>query len=237
MATTAVTRTLGSRKRGGIGWLGWLALLATTAIALFPMYWLLVNALTSIRATPPLTPILIPAFSLDNFRRLLGGNPFYKNWMLNSLIVAIGVTAWHIFFDTMAGYAFAKRRFPGRNLLFWVILSTLMIPIHVTIIPLYVVTRKLGLLDNLLAVILPGTATAFGIFLMRQYIQTLPSELEDAARIAFYDLTTWLSTDYGFERMAAYQLCSQVARVRVANMVDTLYSIVAKFPKRYLPAA
>lgn len=61
--------------------------------------------------------------------------------------------------------------------------------------------------------------------------------MEDAARIAFYDLTTWLSTDYGFERMAAYQLCSQVARVRVANMVDTLYSIVAKFPKRYLPAA
>jgi amidase len=60
--------------------------------------------------------------------------------------------------------------------------------------------------------------------------------MEDAARIAFYDLTTWLSTDYGFERMAAYQLCSQVARVRVANMVDTLYSILAKFPKRYLPA-
>ena len=61
--------------------------------------------------------------------------------------------------------------------------------------------------------------------------------MEDAARIAFYDLTTWLSTDYGFERMAAYQLCSQVPAVRVANMVDTLYSIVAKFPKRYLPAA
>jgi multiple sugar transport system permease protein len=183
MATTAVTRTARRTKRRGIGWIGWLALLATTAIALFPMYWLFVNALTPIRATPPLTPILIPAFSLDNFRRLLGGNPFYKNWMLNSLIVAIAVTAWHVFFDTMAGYAFAKRRFPGRNLLFWVILSTLMIPIHVTIIPLYVVTRKLGLIDNLLAVILPGTATAFGIFLMRQYIQTLPSELEDAARI------------------------------------------------------
>ena len=103
--------------------------------------------------------------------------------MLNSLVVALAVTAWHIFFDTMAGYAFAKRRFPLRNVLFWIILSTLMIPIHVTIIPLYIVTRQLGLLDSLLALILPGTATAFGIFLMRQYIQTLPSELEDAARI------------------------------------------------------
>jgi multiple sugar transport system permease protein len=171
------------RPRRGIAWLGWIALIVTTTIALFPMYWLFVNALTPIRGTPPLTPILIPAFRLDNFQRLLGGNPFYKNWMFNSMVVALAVTAWHIFFDTMAGYAFAKRRFPLRNVLFWIILSTLMIPIQVTVIPLYIVTRQLGLLDNLLALILPGTATAFGIFLMRQYIQTLPSELEDAARI------------------------------------------------------
>lgn len=58
--------------------------------------------------------------------------------------------------------------------------------------------------------------------------------MEDAARIAFYDLVTWLASDYGFEKLAAYQLCSQVAQVRVANMVDILYSVVAKFPKRYL---
>ncbi|MCI0775360.1 MAG: acetamidase, partial [Chloroflexi bacterium] len=58
--------------------------------------------------------------------------------------------------------------------------------------------------------------------------------MEDAARIAFYDLVTWLASDYGFEKLAAYQLCSQVARVRLANMVDILYSVVAKFPKRYL---
>ncbi len=60
--------------------------------------------------------------------------------------------------------------------------------------------------------------------------------MEDAARIAFYDLVTWLSNDYGFDRIAAYQLCSQVARVRVANMVDILYTVIAKFPKRYLPS-
>jgi amidase len=59
--------------------------------------------------------------------------------------------------------------------------------------------------------------------------------MEDAARIAFYDLVTWLSNDYGFDRIAAYQLCSQVARVRVANMVDILYTVIAKFPKRFLP--
>ena len=170
-------------RRGGVNVLGWLLLIVTTVIALFPMYWLFVNALTPIRSNPPLTPVLLPAFSLDNFRRLLVGNSNYLRWMLNSLVIAVAITAWHLFFDTMAGYAFAKRRFPGRNVLFWLLLSTLMIPIHVTIIPLYIITRELGLLDNPLAVILPGTATAFGIFLMRQYIQTLPTELEEAARI------------------------------------------------------
>ena len=72
-----------------------------------------------------------------------------------------------------------------------------------------------------------------------EYIMSVGSArpMEDAARIAFYDLIGWLEADYGFERIAAYQLCSQVARVRVANMVDVLYSIVAKFPKRYLPEA
>ena len=148
------------------------------------MYWLFVNALTPIYASPPLTPILWPAFKLDNIQRLLTqGSPYYLRWMLNSLVIAIAVTAWHIVFDSMAGYAFAKRRFPGREVLFWLILSTLMIPPQVTLIPLYLITQGMGLLDSPLAVILPGTAAAFGIFLMRQYIQTLPSELIEAARM------------------------------------------------------
>ncbi len=156
---------------------------AVAVVALFPMYWLFVNALTPITSTPPLTPILIPAFRFDNFERLFGGTRYYTNWMLNSLIVSLATTAWHVVFDTMAGYAFAKRRFPGRDLLFALLLSTLMVPIHVTLIPTYIITRALGLIDTLLGVILPGTATVFGIFLMRQYIKTLPSELEEAARI------------------------------------------------------
>ena len=161
----------------------WATLIATAVIALFPMYWLFTNALTPIKATPPLTPILFPAFSLDNIARLLGGTKNYANWMVNSLLVAFAVTTWHVIFDTMAGYAFAKKQFPLRNVLFWIILSTLMIPIQVTFIPLFIVSNQLHLLDSLWALILPGTAAAFGIFLMRQYIQTLPRELEDAARI------------------------------------------------------
>jgi multiple sugar transport system permease protein len=182
MAAVQMARP-GKIKPAGLPWTGWLVLVVTAVIALFPMYWLFVNALTPITSNPPLTPILWPAWSLDNFGRLLKGNVYYLNWMLNSLIIAASVTVWHLFFDSLAGYAFAKRRFPGREIMFWMMLSTLMIPIHVTVIPLFVVTNKLHLIDTLLAVILPGTANAFGIFLMRQYIQTLPSELEDAARI------------------------------------------------------
>lgn len=171
------------QRRRGLSIIGWLVLIVTSVISLFPMYWLFVNALTPITSNPPLTPILWPAWSLDNFRRLLDGNVYYLNWMRNSLLIASAVTIFHLFFDSLAGYAFAKRRFPGREIFFWLMISTLMVPIHVTVIPLFVVTNELNLIDTLWAVILPGTATAFGIFLMRQYIQTLPSELEDAARI------------------------------------------------------
>jgi multiple sugar transport system permease protein len=174
---------LRTNRRRGLSPGGWLVLIVTSVVSLFPMYWLFVNALTPITGNPPLTPILWPAWRLDNFRRLLEGNIYYLSWMRNSLVIATSVTVWHLFFDSLAGYAFAKRRFPGREPLFWLMLSTLMVPIHVTVVPLFVVTNQFRLVDTLWAVILPGTATAFGIFLMRQYIQTLPSELEDAARI------------------------------------------------------
>jgi multiple sugar transport system permease protein len=186
--TTAIfpKATEAAQPRFQFNWteiLRWFILLATAIVALFPMYWLFTNAFTPITSTPPLTPILVPALKLDNFERLLGNNKFYVNWMINSLVVALAITVFHIFFDTLAGYAFAKKQFPGKNLFFVLILSTLMIPIHVTFIPLYIISRGLGLIDSLWALILPGTAWVFGIFLMRQYIQTLPSELIDAARI------------------------------------------------------
>lgn len=188
LETTKVFPTLTETPKArfrfdGMNILRWTILIVTSIIALFPMYWLFANAFTPITSNPPLTPILVPAFKLDNFERLLANNKFYLNWMVNSLVVACVVTAFHSLFDTMAGYAFAKKRFPGRNLLFVLILSTLMIPIHVTFIPLYLINRQLGLIDSLWALILPGTAWVFGIFLMRQYIQTLPGELIDAAKI------------------------------------------------------
>jgi multiple sugar transport system permease protein len=162
----------------------WATLLLTTVISLWPMYWLFMTALTPTQETVKIPPDLLPVnASTVNFQRLFVQASDYWRWGRNSLSVALGVTLFHVVFDTLAGYGFAKKRFPGRRLLFWMILGTLMVPDHVTLVPRYIVARNLGLIDSLWAVLLPATAQVFGIFLMRQYIQTLPSELEDAARI------------------------------------------------------
>ena len=182
-------RAIQSKPTGPPRWtwrraLAWTALIVTTFISLWPMYWLFVTALTPTQETIKTPPDIIPIHaSLENFVRLFSQARDYWRWVLNSLMVTLSITIFHIFFDTLSGYGFAKKRFPGRNLLFWIILSTLMIPDHVTLVPKYIVARRLGMIDSIWAVILPGTASVFGIFLMRQYIQTLPSELEDAARI------------------------------------------------------
>ncbi len=188
MATTAtklgvVQARPPRRWKWGRFWL-WVALISTTIISLFPMYWLFVTAVTPTKDTIKTPPDLFPfSASFDNFERLFARAKDYWQWALNSLTVCLSITFFHLIFDTLSGYAFAKKRFPGRNFMFAIILSTLMIPVQVTLVPTYIVARNLGLIDNLWAVILPGTADVFGIFLMRQYIQTLPTELEEAARI------------------------------------------------------
>lgn len=105
-------------------------------------------------------------------------------WFENTFVVAVAVTVLSVLLNAMAGYAFAKIAFPGREILFWTILATIMIPGQVTIIPLFLIfTRALPLGDSLWAVILPQLAAPVGIFLMRQYMRGLPTALEEAARI------------------------------------------------------
>ncbi len=172
-------------RRVRVGTIGlWVVLVITTLISLYPLYGMYVTALTPTFDTVKTPPDLLPIHaSLENFQRLLLKSRDYPLWFANSLLITITITGFHVLFDTMAGYAFAKKQFPGRDILFAVLLATLMIPPQVTLVPLYIVTRNLGLLNNPLAVILPGTARVLGIFLMRQYIRTLPNELEEAARI------------------------------------------------------
>jgi len=109
--------------------------------------------------------------------------PNFLRWVFNSLFVASAVTAIGLLIQSMAGYVFAKKEFPGRELLFILILSGIMIPRAVTVIPAFFIVKDLGLLNSYPGLILPPLAMPLGVFLMRQYMRTLPSELLDASRI------------------------------------------------------
>lgn len=117
-----------------------------------------------------------------NFATLFERAPF-GNFIVNSLIVAGCITAAHLIFDPLVGYVFAKFKFPFRNTLFVALLATLMVPFFVRMIPLYVMMSNLRWLDSYQALITPFLMDAFGIFLMRQFIQPIPDDLIDAARI------------------------------------------------------
>src|SRR6266851_1848686 len=151
-------------------------------LSLFPLYWLFVTSLSSQQFIVRVPPDLIPReITLQNYQRLFNTTPVVR-WLANTLLMAGSITVFHLLFDSMAGYAFAKRQFSGRNVLFWLVLSTLTVPAQVTLIPVFFLLKNLNLLDSYPGIILPGFADVFGVFLMKQYIQTLPSELESAGR-------------------------------------------------------
>jgi multiple sugar transport system permease protein len=127
-------------------------------------------------------PVLIPsAVTGRNFQMVFDSGVL--RWTVNSFVVAGVVTFCQLLFSSMAGYSFAKKIFPGRNLIFWIYISSMMIPIYAIVVPLYRMVANLHILDTYIALIIPGLAAPFGTFLMRQYIQSLPSELIDAAKI------------------------------------------------------
>jgi len=158
-------------------------LVPVAIIGLFPFYWMITTALTPSAAAIRVPPTLFPLdATLDNLRSLFAQAPVLL-WAFNSLLVATAIMVGHVIFDSMAGYAFARKRFPGKGLFFTLIVGSLMIPVHVTLVPRFILITNLGLNDHLLGVIAPSIADVFGIFLMRQFMQSLPVELEEAARV------------------------------------------------------
>jgi len=177
-----------------------LLLSAVAIISLFPLYWLFVTALTPASTTVRMPPQIIPKNpTLENIvdmirisgtgeLNVLGTGwiirmPRMLIWFINTTFIALFSTGFHVFFDAMAGYAFAKRRFPGSRVLFWMILAALMIPGQVTLVPLFLMITKMDLVNSYSGVILPGLADVIGIFLLKQFMQTIPTELEEAARV------------------------------------------------------
>ncbi len=152
-------------------------------LMLIPLYWMTVSAFKPLPEILTVPVSFIPLHpTLDNFVELLKETLFARS-MLNSAVIAVANMILQVFFCSLAGFAFAKYRFRGRNLLFTLVLGTVMIPQYVTLIPNYVVMGHIGWLDTWAPLIVPGIANAFGIFWMRQYIATVPDELLDAARL------------------------------------------------------
>jgi multiple sugar transport system permease protein len=120
--------------------------------------------------------------TLDTYEKVLHTRNFLR-WLLNSLIVASAVTLLALLIQSMAGYIFAKKQFPGRNLIFIVILAGIMVPRAVTVIPAFFIAKDLHILNHYAGLIIPPLALPLGVFLMRQSMETLPSELLDAGRI------------------------------------------------------
>jgi multiple sugar transport system permease protein len=154
---------------------------ATLMIA--PFLWIIQSAFGETTEAFVLPPRWFPQNpSLDNFRDVLQQVPYHL-FMFNSLKLAVMVTVGQLITCSMAAYAFARLNFPGKNVLFVVLLSALMIPGQMTIVPLFILVRNMGLYNTHAALILPGLINPFGVFLLRQYFVTIPSELEDAARV------------------------------------------------------
>lgn len=128
------------------------------------------------------TPIESVKFSLDNYIRGVQSFPFWT-YLRNSLIVTIAATILTLLINSMAAFALSKYKFRGRNLIFLVTIGTLMIPLSVILVPVFLVITEVGWNNNLLGVIVPGAATPTGVFLLRQYMVTIPDELIDSARI------------------------------------------------------
>jgi multiple sugar transport system permease protein len=148
-----------------------------------PFLWIINAAFgqtSEIYVVPPKWLPLNP--SLDNFTSVFEQVP-YGQFMLNSLKLAVIVTIGQLVTCSMAAYAFARLNFPGKNILFLLLISALMIPGQVTLVPLFILMRQLGLYNTHAALILPALINPFGVFLLRQYFLTIPGELEDAARV------------------------------------------------------
>jgi multiple sugar transport system permease protein len=158
-------------------------LIGGAIIALFPLLWMLSVSFMQPGEASSLPPPLLPSHAtLANYRELFV-HAGMGTYLLNSLLVSAAITLLSLSFNLMAGYAFAKLRFAGRERLFQALIGALVIPSQVAMLPLFLLLKYIGLVNSYAGVIVPGMATVFGIFLVRQYARGIPDELMEAARI------------------------------------------------------
>lgn len=170
------------RKNGGIA-AAYLILSFFAIVMIFPFLWMLSSSFKDVSQIFKMK-FFPSAPTLDNYKYILfsEGSKF-PQWFLNSAIVAISTTASVLFFDSLLGYTLSKFRFPGKKVIFLLIVSTLMIPTEMLVIPWYSIIRAMKWGNTYWAIMFPGMISAFGIYLMRQFMSTIPDDLIDAARV------------------------------------------------------
>ncbi|MBL0385392.1 carbohydrate ABC transporter permease [Tumebacillus sp. ITR2] len=150
-------------------------------LTLIPFLW---SVLTSLKSTPDMDKFWVPVSSLtfENYSYIITKFPFFR-WLINSAIVAGAVTVGNLLFNTLAGYALARIKFPGRGLIFYIVLAVMMVPGQVVMIPVYIMLANWGWINTYQGFIIPFLTSSFGIFMMRQFFLALPVDLEEAALI------------------------------------------------------
>jgi cellobiose transport system permease protein len=176
-------RSSASLTRPGPG--TYLVLAASVLLAVFPLYWMFVVASNDSSAVNDVPPVLVPGPNFaDQVRTVLEINPNFLRSFVNSFVVSGSIAVGQVFFSALAGFAFAKMRFRGRNVLFVAVIATMMVPVQLAVVPQFILISWLGWVNQLQALIIPGLVTAFGVFWMRQAIDNaIPDELVQAAQI------------------------------------------------------
>lgn len=160
-----------------------LVLAAGAVLALFPFVWLVLTSLKSYIEASAAERFFPTQWLFSNYLQAWNQVGIFPRYFENTLFMAVATALGVLITSSLAGYAFARMRFPGRDALFIILLSTMMVPFEVTLIPNFILMRQFGWIDHYQALIIPWTASAFSIFLMRQFFKAIPAELYDAAVI------------------------------------------------------
>ncbi|MDY0409383.1 carbohydrate ABC transporter permease [Virgibacillus soli] len=152
-------------------------------MSLFPLYWLITSSFKNSAAVVKMPPDWFPkTFNFQNYIDVFSNQPAFR-WTMNSIIVSSVATISLIIVSTLAAYAFSKLQFKGKNIIFIIFISSLMVPKEVLIVPLYRIVDHLGMVNSLHGMIWPNVATAFGVFLLKGFFDTIPDSLRESAKI------------------------------------------------------
>lgn len=168
-----------SKRTGKI--ITYAALVIGSVIMIFPFVWMILTSSKTVSESMQIPPIILPSrIMTDNFVEALASLPFV-NMYINTILMIVFRVIFAVFFSSMAGYAFAKLKFKGKNFLFSIVLMQMMLPSQIFIIPQYQMVAKLGFANSIAALVFPGLVSAFGTFFLRQAYMSIPEEVGEAA--------------------------------------------------------